>query len=356
MAKKRIGILTAGGDCPGLNAVIRAAVYSGVIEHDLEFVGIKYGWRGLLERNTVPLTLEDVRKILPEGGTILRTSRTNPIKKAEDIDRALSGFKELGLDYLIAIGGEDTLGAAYRLWREDKNFKVVGVPKTIDNDLSGTDVTFGFDTAINIAMKGIDRLHTTARSHNRVMVVELMGRHAGWIALEAGLTGSADIILLPEVPFDIENDLCGPLRKMKERGREYAIVVVSEGAKLDVERDSDGSYFLQEIDLDEFGHVRLGGIGKILADEIEDRVDWETRHVVFGHLQRGGSPTAFDRFLSTRYGVAAADAVAEGLSGVMISLRGTEVKPIEMTDEIKEIKTVPENFRRYARLFTARNE
>ncbi len=349
---KKVGILTGGGDCPGLNAVIRGIVYSGTLEHDMEIIGLRYGWKGLLDKDTQPLGIEDVRDVMSEGGTILRTSRTNPTSDEAEMTQAVANFHDIGLDTLIAIGGEDTLGAGYKLWRFDNSFKIVGVPKTIDNDLWGTDVTFGFDTAINIAMEGIDRLHTTAKSHNRVMVIELMGRHAGWIALEAGLAGSADVILLPEVPFDIEEDICNPLHKLKEKGREYAIVIVSEGAKLKVEHDADGSLFLQDVDRDEFGHVRLGGISKILSDEIEERVDWESRNVVFGHLQRGGPPSAFDRFLSLRYGVAAADAVAEGLSGVMISLEGTEVKPVKMTDEIKQIRRVPEDLIRFARLFT----
>jgi len=351
---KKVGILTGGGDCPGLNAVIRGAVYAGIIEHDMEFVGLKYGWRGLLEKDTRPLTLDDVRGILPEGGTILRTSRTNPTSDDDEMTQAVGNFHDLGLDHLIAIGGEDTLGAAYKLWRFDNSFKVVGVPKTIDNDLWGTDVTFGFDTAINIVVEGIDKIHTTARSHNRVLVVEVMGRHAGWIALEAGLAGSADIILMPEDPFDIDVDLCDPLRKLKEAGREYAIVVVSEGAKLKVEHDRDGSLFLQDVDRDEFGHVRLGGIGKILSDEIEDRIGWESRDVVFGHLQRGGAPSAFDRYVSLRFGVTAANAVAEGKSGVMVALNGTEVETIEMSDEIKKIKRVPEELIRLSKLFTGK--
>ncbi len=351
---EKVGILTGGGDCPGLNAVIRGAVYAGIIEHDMEFVGLKYGWRGLLEKDTRPLTLDDVRGILPEGGTILRTSRTNPTSDDEEMAQAVGNFHDLGLDHLIAIGGEDTLGAAYKLWRFDDSFKIVGVPKTIDNDLWGTDVTFGFDTAINTVVEGIDKIHTTARSHNRVLVVEVMGRHAGWIALEAGLASSADIILLPEEPFDIDHDLCDPLRELKEKGREYAIVVVSEGAKLKVEHDRDGSLFLQDVDRDEFGHVRLGGIGKILSDEIEDRIGWESRDVVFGHLQRGGPPSAFDRYVSLRFGVTAANAVAEGKSGVMVALDGTEVETIEMSDEIKKIKRVPEELIRLSKLFTGK--
>jgi len=347
---RKVGILTGGGDCPGLNAVIRAAVYCGMTEHDMEFVGIRYGWKGLLDKDTRPLSIEDVREILPIGGTILRTSRTNPTKNDKLASKVIENYKELRLDHLIAIGGEDTLGAAYKLWKKDESFKIVGVPKTIDNDLTGTDQTFGFDTAINRAMEAIDNLHTTARSHNRVMVVELMGRHAGWITLEAGLCGSADIILIPEVPFDIEKNLCEPLRKLKEQGREYAIVAVSEGAKLEVDEDRDGSLILQEVDRDEFGHVRLGGIGKVLAKEVEDRIGWESRHVVLGHLQRGGAPSAYDRVLSTRYGIAAADAVARGLSGVMISLEGNKVKPTEMTDDIKKVKRVPEDWYRIAKL------
>jgi len=350
---KKVGILTGGGDCPGLNAVIRGAVFRGLLNYDFEFVGLKYGWKGLLEKDVFPLGIEDVRDILAEGGTMLRTSRTNPRKVEGGLENAYKKYKELKLDGIIVIGGEDTIGAAYDIWKFNNNFKMVGVPKTIDNDLWGTDITFGFDTAINRAMESIDNLHTTARSHNRVMVVELMGRHAGWITLEAGLAGNADIVLLPEEPFDIEEDLCEPLKKLKESGREYAIVAVSEGAKLKVDEDKDGSLILQEADRDEFGHVRLGGIGKALSDEIENRVDWESRHVVLGHLQRGGSPSAFDRFLSTRYGVAAADAIAQDKSGVMIALKGNEVKPVKMTDDIKKIRKVPEDYIEMTRLFTA---
>ena len=340
----KVGILTGGGDCPGLNGVIRGAVYRGILNHDMEFVGLKFGWRGLLEMMYRPLGLDDVREILPVGGTILRTSRTNPTKTEEDARIALANFHELGLDALIAIGGEDTLGAAYRLWQMDDSFAVVGVPKTIDNDLSGTDITFGFDTAINIATEAIDRLRTTARSHNRVIVVELMGRNAGWITMEAGLAGSADIILVPEKPFDLDKDLLEPLKELHEAGREYAIVAVSEGAKIEVDEDVDGSLFFQDAERDEFGHIRLGGIGKILSNEIEERIDWESRHVVLGHLQRGGAPTAFDRVLSTRFGIAAADAVAEGKSGVMVSLRGTDVIAVDMTDEIKDIRRLSQNW------------
>jgi 6-phosphofructokinase 1 len=349
---KKVGILTGGGDCPGLNGVIRGAVYSGILKHDMEFVGLKFGWRGLLEKITQPLDLKDVRDILPIGGTILKTSRTNPTSDDAEARQAIANFHELGLDALIVIGGEDTLGAAFKLWQLDNSFAVVGVPKTIDNDLTGTDVTFGFDTAINRASEAIDRLHTTARSHNRVIVVEIMGRHAGWITIEAGLAGSADIILVPEEPFDLDKDLFDPLVKLRDSGREYAIVAVSEGAKLVVENDVDGSYFLQDAERDEFGHIRLGGIGKILADEIEDKIEWESRYVVLGHLQRGGSPSALDRILSTRYGVAAANAIAEGKSGVMVALRGTEIVQIEMTDEIKKIKRVSESLLEIKDLFT----
>ena len=348
----KIGILTGGGDCPGLNGVIRAAVYEGIRRRDMEFVGIRYGWKGLLEKDTRPLGLEDVRCILSEGGTILRTSRTNPVRDEESIERAIANFHDLGLDALIAIGGDDTLGAAYELWQNDDSFRVVGVPKTIDNDLTGTDVTFGFDTAVNIATEAIERIHTTARSHNRVIVVELMGRHAGWITLEAGIAGGADIILVPEQPFDLSEDLCKPLENMRENGREYAIVAVSEGAKLKMERDADGSFIIQEAETDEFGHVRLGGVGKILSEEIERRIDWESRHVVLGHLQRGGRPSAYDRILTTRFGVAAARAVSDGLSGVMIALRGTEVKPVKMTDEIHDIRKVPGEWLEIMRLFS----
>ena len=349
---KKIGILTGGGDCPGLNGVIRGAVYRGTFKHGMEFVGIKFGWRGLLEKITMPLSTQDVRDILPIGGTILRTSRTNPTKTEGDAKLAIQNFHELGLDALIAIGGEDTLGAAYRLWKTDDSFAVVGVPKTIDNYLSGTDVTFGFDTAINIATEAIERLRTTARSHNRVLVVELMGRHAGWITLEAGIGGSADIILVPEKPFDIRKDVFEPLKKLRENGAEYAIVAVSEGAKLMVNNDVDGSLFLQEAERDEFGHIRLGGIAKALANEIENGIDWESRFVILGHLQRGGAPSAFDRFLSTRFGVSAVDAIAEGKSGVMVALRGTDIEAVPMTEEIKKIRTVPADLLELLDLFS----
>ncbi|MCK5833427.1 ATP-dependent 6-phosphofructokinase [bacterium] len=337
---KKIGILTGGGDCPGLNGVIRGAVYSGIRNHDMEFVGLKFGWKGLLEKITQPLSIKDVSNILPIGGTILRTSRTNPASNEAEARMAIDNFHKLGLDAIIAIGGEDTLGAAYSLWKLDNSFNVVGVPKTIDNDLTGTDVTFGFDTALNIATEAIDRLHTTAQSHNRVIVVEIMGRHAGWITMESGLAGSADIILVPEIPFDLDKDLFEPLKKMREDGKEYAIIAVSEGAKLEIENDVDGSLFIGDAERDEFGHIHLGGIGKILADEIEDKIDWESRHVVLGHLQRGGNPSAFDRVLSTRFGVAATNAIAENKSGVMVALRGTDIVTIKMTDEIKKIKKV----------------
>jgi ATP-dependent phosphofructokinase / diphosphate-dependent phosphofructokinase len=333
----RVGVLTGGGDCPGLNAVIRAVVRKGVKEYGYEFVGYRDGWRGPLEGNTVPLGVEQVRGILPRGGTILKSSRTNPFKIDGGVEKIKDNLVSAGVDALIAIGGEDTLGVATRL--ADLGVNVVGVPKTIDNDLNGTDFTFGFDTAVNIAMEAIDRLHTTAESHHRVLVVEVMGRHAGWIALHSGIAGGANVVLIPEKPFDIEQ-VCKYVQSRFETN--YSpIIVVSEGAV----PAEGGDMTLQSGELDAFGHVRLGGIGDRLAKEIEDRTGKEARAVVLGHVQRGGTPTAFDRWLATRFGLHAIEAVHDGDFGTMMALRGTDIVRVPLIEGTGELKLVkPEQY------------
>jgi phosphofructokinase-like protein len=337
----RIGILTGGGDCPGLNAVIRAVVRKAY-NNKHETIGFKNGWRGIIEGDTITLDLASISGILPKGGTILGTSRTNPYKKPEDVKNVLENFKKFKLDALIAIGGEDTLGVANKLHKDGQN--VIGVPKTIDNDLSATDYTFGFDTAINIAMECIDRLHTTAESHHRVMVAEVMGRHAGWIATYAGIAGGADVVLIPELPVDM-NEVCEILKKRHSRGRTFSIVVVAEGAKIkdrDVTKDSG---------LDEFGHVKLGGIGDYLAKEIEKRTGYETRVSVLGHIQRGGSPTAFDRILGTRFGVKAVELVENKEFGKMVSLQGTKIVAVPLARGVETLKTVDMEIYDIAKVF-----
>ena len=294
----KVGVLTGGGDCPGLNAVIRAVVRKGIFHYQDEFVGFLEGWRGLIENKSMVLDLNAVAGILPRGGTILRTSRTNPSKHHDGIDTCVNTLKKHGIEVLIAIGGDDTLSVAKKLHEE--GVKVIGVPKTIDNDLAGTDYTFGFDTAVNIATEAIDRVHTTAEAHNRVMVVEVMGRDAGWIAIHSGVAGGADVILIPEQPFDID-EVADTIRQRHDSGRYFSIVVVAEGAKFSADVDpKHGAPVVQDMGKDEFGHARLGGIGNILAREIEKRTQFETRTVVLGHIQRGGSPSAFDRMLATR--------------------------------------------------------
>ena len=346
----RVGVLTGGGDCPGLNAVIRAIVRTGVAEHDCEFVGFRDGWRGPLEADTQPLNVAEVRGILPRGGTILGSSRTNPLAEsaAKDgksgLQRVTENLVALGVDALIAIGGEDTLGVANRLHQAGAH--VVGVPKTIDNDLGATDYTFGFDTAVNIAMEAIDRLHTTAESHHRALIVEVMGRNAGWIALHAGLAGGANVILIPEQPFDID-EVCGLIRRRHERGRYFSIVVVAEGAT-----PRAGTLAIEGGDMDEFGHPRLGGIGHVLEREIEERTGYETRATVLGHVQRGGTPTAFDRVLATRLGLAAIDAAHAGGWGSMAALRATEIAMVPLAEAVAEVRRVPiEEYERYGVLF-----
>ncbi len=327
----RIGVLTGGGDCPGLNAVIRGVVRKGVAEYGYEFVGFRDGWRGPLEGLTMELGIPQVRGILPRGGTILGSSRTNPFKIEGGVERIKENLSSLGIDALVAIGGEDTLGVATKLGELDVN--VVGVPKTIDNDLNATDYTFGFDTAVNIAMEAIDRLHTTAESHHRVLVVEVMGRHAGWIALHSGMAGGANVILLPEVPFDIEK-VCEHV-ETRFKTNYSPIIVVAEGAT-----PKEGTMALQSGELDAFGHVRLGGIGDLLAKEIEKRTGKEARTSVLGHIQRGGTPTAFDRWLATRFGLHAIDAVHDGDWGKMVALRGTDIVRVPLADATTTLKTV----------------
>jgi 6-phosphofructokinase 1 len=330
----RIGVLTGGGDCPGLNAVIRAVVRRGIATHGHEFVGYRFGWRGPLEGISVPLDIQAVRGILPRGGTILGSSRTNPFKIEGGVEKIKSNLAEQRVEALVAIGGEDTLGVAGRLY--DLGVHVVGVPKTIDNDLNATDYTFGFDTAVNIAMEAIDRLHTTAESHHRCMVVEVMGRHAGWIALHAGTAGGANVILLPERRFDIEQVVAYVEKRFQTH---YSpIVVVAEGAM-----PLEGQMVLQNQERDAFGHVRLGGIGQWLAAEIEERTGKESRTVVLGHIQRGGTPTAFDRVLATRLGLHAIDAAQDGDWGTMVALRGTDIVRVPLTEATAELKTVPAN-------------
>jgi 6-phosphofructokinase 1 len=318
-----------------LNAAIRAIVRKGIDVHGHEIVGFRDGWKGAVEDLQEDLTVESTRGILPRGGTILGTSRTNPFKSDDGPERVKETMRSSSLDGLIAIGGEDTLGAAARLHGEHE-VPVLGVPKTIDNDLAATDVTFGFDTALQVATEAIDRLHTTAESHHRVMVVEVMGRHAGWIALHSGIAGGGDVILIPERPFDIE-EVCGLISRRHARGRNFSIVVVAEGAS-----PREGTMEVAEGDLDEFGHVRLGGIGHRLEHEIEDRTGFETRAVVLGHIQRGGTPTAFDRVLATRLGVAAIDAAHDGRWGTMPALRGTRIELVPLAEAVESLRTVPD--------------
>lgn len=338
----KVGILTGGGDCPGLNPVIRAVVRK-LIQEGNEVIGLMEGWRGILEKKVEPLDLRAVSGILHRGGTILKSSRTNVYKVENGEQKVKDNMKELGLDAIVAIGGEDTLGVASKLYKGGIN--VVGVPKTIDNDLNATDYTFGFDTAVNIAMEAIDRLHTTAESHNRVIVCEVMGRHAGWIALHSGMAGGADVILVPEKPFSFE-EVAETLKKRHERGKDFSIVVVAEGAKL-----KSGDEVLQDQELDSFGHVKLGGIGDVVAKEIEKRTGYETRATVLGHIQRGGSPTAFDRVLGTRLGVFAAELVLNNDFGKMAALKGMDIIGVSLEEATGELKTVDEDLYKVAETF-----
>jgi ATP-dependent phosphofructokinase / diphosphate-dependent phosphofructokinase len=340
----RVGVLTGGGDCPGLNAVIRA-VGRRVMTNGGEFIGVREGWLGLVDGLFEPLGPREISGLLPRGGTIIGTTRTNPYKLDGGVDRVRDQFAAAQLDALVAIGGEDTLGVAARLYEEHR-FPVVGVPKTIDNDLSSTDYTFGFDTAVWIATEAIDRLHTTAESHNRVMVVEVMGRHTGWIAVMSGIAGGADMILIPEQPIPID-DACEQLRRRHERGKDFSIVVVSEGYELEGLADDGGA------EVDQFGHVRLSqrGVGDALAREIEQRTGYETRVTVLGHVQRGGSPTPRDRVLATRYGLKAAQLVEEEKFGRMAALRGDEIVDVALAEATAQLKTVPPNWYEVARAF-----
>ncbi len=345
----RIGLLTGGGDCPGLNAVIRAAVRSG-IPRGHAFLGFRYGWAGVLDGEALELTVDRTAGILPRGGTILGTSRTNPFADGADgaaLVRAT--LARLEVDALIAIGGEDTLGVALRL--HEAGVPIVGVPKTIDNDLGGTDVTFGFQTAVQIVTDAIDRLHTTAESHNRVMVLEVMGRHAGWIATHAGIAGGADAILVPERPFDID-EVCAHLRRRHQRGRDFSIVVVAEGAapREGTLPEGDGP-IERAAATDAFGHARLGGIGVVLEGEIEARTGFETRVTILGHVQRGGTPVAFDRVLATRFGVAAQRAVSDGRFGAMVGLRGNAIVEVALAEALEAPKLLDPELYETAELF-----
>ena len=339
---KRVGVLTGGGDCPGLNAVIRAVARRSM-DRDYDVVGIREGWRGLVDGAMEPLGPREISGLLPRGGTILGTTRTNPYKVEGGVEKVRETFAAAGLDALVAIGGEDTLGVAARLHAEH-DFPVVGVPKTIDNDLSGTDYTFGFDTAVSIATEAIDRLHTTAESHNRVMVVEVMGRHTGWIAVMSGIAGGADVILIPEQPISID-EACADIQRRHQRGKDFSIVVVSEGYELEGLAD--------EGDVDQFGHVRLSqrGVGDTLARQFEEKTGFETRVTVLGHIQRGGSPTSRDRVLATRFGLAAADLAHAGKFGRMAALHGDRIVDVSLEEATKALKQVPPEWYEVAKAF-----
>jgi 6-phosphofructokinase 1 len=339
----RIGVLTGGGDCPGLNAVIRAIVRTGEGVHGHQVIGFRHGWRGVIDGEVTELTVATTRGLIHRGGTILGTSRTNPRTIEGGMARVHDTLGQERIDALVAIGGEDTLGVAAALAAED--VAVVGVPKTIDNDLSATDFTFGFNTAVQIATDAIDRLHTTAESHDRVMVVEVMGRNAGWIATYAGIAGGADIILVPEEPFDID-DVCARIEHRHRHGASFSIVVVAEGA-----RPLEGTIAIQDAGVDEFGHVRLGGISNTVAEQVGARTGYETRVTILGHVLRGGTPTAYDRVLATRFGVAAIEAVHDGEFGVMVALRGTEIVRVPIDDAVRELKTVDHRLMDVANVF-----
>ena len=340
-------VLTGGGDCPGLNAAIRA-VTRGLVADEHDVVGVRNGWRGLAEGELLPLTPRAVSGILPRGGTILGTSGYDPFRE-ESVDEVLQRTRTLEIAGAIAIGGEGTMTIAHRL-HDEHGYPVVGVPKTIDNDLNATDYTFGFDTAVWIATEAIDRLHTTAESHNRVMVVEVMGRHTGWIALHSGIAGGADVILIPEQPVTVEA-ACEDLRRRHERGKDFSIVVVSEGYELTYESGETRQVAQETPATDQFGHVRLGGVGEQLAREIEERTGFESRVTVLGHVQRGGSPTPRDRVLATRYGLKAADLVEEGTFGTMAALHGDDIVAVPLADAVAELKTVPPGWFEVAKAF-----
>ena len=328
----KVAVLSGGGDAPGINAVIRAVVRKGIQDYRFEVVGVRDGWRGLIDGDFVPLNLRVTSGMLPKGGSILGTSRTNPFKREKGPDSILENVRELGVGAVVVIGGDDTLGVAYRM--SELGLPCVGVPKTIDNDLAGTDYTFGFWTAVSIACEAIDKLHTTAEAHHRVIILEVMGRNTGWIALEAGLAGGADAILIPEKPFSVD-EVCGYIKQRQKRGRYFSLVVAAEGAK-----PVGGEEIVYSSGTDEFGHVRLGGVGYFLGREIEKRMDIDTRVVVLGHLQRGGSPIAYDRVLATKYGIAAIDLVHEERWGCMVALKGNKIVSIPLKDVVGKKKKV----------------
>ncbi|MFQ5732174.1 MAG: 6-phosphofructokinase [Planctomycetaceae bacterium] len=332
-----VGVLTGGGDCPGLNPVIRAIVRT---THNAggKTLGLQEGWRGVIDGNALELTPQETDEIIDRGGTILGSSRTNPYKNVADVDRLIESFRRLQLDALVAIGGDDTLGVASRLFSEH-GLPTIGCPKTIDNDLSSTDVTFGFDTSINIVMEAVDRLRTTAESHRRIMVIETMGRHAGWIACYSGVATAADYILVPEVPADLER-MCEILVNRRKRGKKYGLVVVSEGARLPDHDD----FVTQDAEVDDFGHVKLGGIGEMVADIIQRRTGFETRCVTLGHLQRGGSPSAYDRVLGTRLGIHAARLAIRKEYGRMVALRGTDIVSVPLSEAVGTMRTLSADF------------
>ncbi len=339
----KVGVLSGGGDAPGINAVIRAVVRKAIHGHGYETVGIKDGWRGLIDGEFVPLDLKTTSGMLPRGGSILGTSRTNPFKRENGPQRILENVEKEGIDAVVVIGGDDTLGVAYKMY--ELGLPCVGVPKTIDNDLAATDYTFGFHTAVSIACEALDRLHTTAEAHHRVIILEVMGRNTGWIALWAGLAGGADVILVPEKPFNID-EVCDIIRQRQKRGRNFSLVVAAEGAK-----PEGGEEIVYSSGVDEFGHARLGGVGYFLGKEIEKRMDIETRVVVLGHLQRGGSPIAFDRVLATRYGIAAIDLVHAGKFGRMVALQGNEIVSVPLKDVVGKRKTVDLKLYEMAKIF-----
>jgi len=339
---KRVGILTSGSDCPGLNAVLRAVVRAGISAHHVECVGILRGWRGLMDGLTMPLTLENVSGILPRGGTILRTSRTNPFVAPEGPRQIMDNVKRFNLDGVIVAGGADTFTVACRLYKEHA-FRVVGIPATIDNDVEGTEYSFGFDSTVNIATEAIDRIHTTAESHDRVMIVEVMGRLSGWIAVCAGIAGGADIILIPERPFTLQ-EVADAILRRHDRGNDFSIVVVAEGARIKDRTENDGVYVTAESAPDEFGRLRLGGVGSVIAREIEKRTGYETRVTVLGHIQRGGTPTAFDRVLAGRFGVAAMELAMKENFGKMVALRANRVVDVPLEVPAGKRRTVPDEF------------
>jgi len=341
---KKIGVLTGGGDCPGLNAVIRAVVKRALDTYNLQVLGIREGWAGLVKGRVEPLTHFSISGILPRGGTILGTSRTNPLKSEETLQRVLNSIKKYGIDGLVVIGGEDTLGVAGRL--HEMGIPVVGVPKTIDNDLPCTDYTFGFDTAVSIVTEAIDRLHTTAESHHRVMVIEVMGRHTGWIATIAGIAGGADCILIPEIPFKID-DVAAMIKRRRERGKTFSIIVVAEGVEFG---DADGQV-VQDEKTDEFGHALLGGVGNVIGKKIQELTGMETRVTNLGYIQRGGTPTAFDRVLATRFGVKAVDLLASKKYGKMVCLRGNSVESVDLQEVTSSSKTINPELFQVAELF-----